>query len=222
MRMTNVVIADSETSSTDLLFHILTKELGFNVEIVVETNDAISAIEKINPNVVIVNFSPSSESHGVEFALHVKKKMSPTGVVVISSHVDQHDIDTLASNAAQGWAYMLRESIVDRFAIMRAVYGSGAGLVVLDPSIGANPLFTSGSLIADLPLRHQSVLNLLAQGYSNEGIAQRLGLTEKSIETYLNSTYKTLRIAKTPEINTRTLAGLIFFSEVLSCKHRQR
>jgi len=118
----------------------------------------------------------------------------------------------------QGWAYLLKQTVPDLATVVRAIQVSKAGMVMLDPAVMAGLRPRQGSAVARLNPRHQEVLELLAQGYSNAAIAQRLRLSRKSVETYINAIYQELHLSHEPDIHARVKATILYLE---SSKSRQ-
>ena len=106
----------------------------------------------------------------------------------------------------------------DLATVVRAIQVSKAGMVMLDPAVMAGLRPRQGSAVARLNPRHQEVLELLAQGYSNAAIAQRLRLSRKSVETYINAIYQELHLSHEPDIHARVKATILYLE---SSKSRQ-
>ena len=96
---------------------------------------------------------------------------------------------------------------------MRAISGSIDGMVVLDPSVVKSLQPKTGTAAASLTPRQQQVLELIAQGYNNTAIADRLGLTEKSVETYINAIYQTMQVSGGQGTHSRVRATLMYLEE---------
>ena len=133
-----------------------------------------------------------------------------TGVVILSVHSDRHYVTSLPLEDSGGWAYLLKQTVPDLGELIRAIQGSKAGMVVLDPAVLANLRPRRNSAVARLTPRQQEVLQLIAEGHNNAAIAQRLVLSEKTVETYINSIYQELNLSKEPEIHARVKATLLY------------
>lgn len=83
-------------------------------------------------------------------------------------------------------------------------------MLVLDPALVNNLRPKQDSVLAKLTHRQQEVLGLIAQGYNNAAIAERLNLSEKSVETYINIIYQEMGISKEPHIHGRVKAALLY------------
>ena len=104
----------------------------------------------------------------------------------------------------------------DTAALGRAIEGSVAGFVVLDPDVvnGLRP--RKGSLTARLTPRQQEVLTLMAQGYNNAAIAEKLVLGNKSVENYINAIYQELGLNHNDTTHPRVSAVLTYLQDSYS------
>jgi len=211
METTRVVIVDDEALFRELLRRTLSAEPGLEVVGVAGDGEtAIRLAKEASPDVVLMDIELPGEMDGIEAALRIKKEMPQTGIVILSAHSDRRYVTSLPLEDSQGWAYLLKQTAPDLAAVVRAIEGSKAGMVVLDPVVVASLRPRQGSAVAGLTPRQQEVLELLAQGYSNAAIAQRLTLSQKSVETYINAIYQGLHLSNEPEIHARVKATILY------------
>lgn len=211
METTRVVIVDDEALFRELLRRTLSAEPGLEVVGVAGDGEtAIRLAKEASPDVVLMDIELPGEMDGIEAALRIKKEMPQTGIVILSAHSDRRYVTSLPLEDSQGWAYLLKQTAPDLAAVVRAIEGSKAGMVVLDPAVVASLRPRQGSAVAGLTPRQQEVLELLAQGYSNAAIAQRLTLSQKSVETYINAIYQALHLSNEPETHARVKATILY------------
>lgn len=211
METTRVVIVDDEALFRELLRRTLSAEPGLEVVGVAGDGEtAIRLAKEASPDVVLMDIELPGEMDGIEAALRIKKEMPQTGIVILSAHSDRRYVTSLPLEDSQGWAYLLKQTAPDLAAVVRAIEGSKSGMVVLDPVVVASLRPRQGSAVAGLTPRQQEVLELLAQGYSNAAIAQRLTLSQKSVETYINAIYQGLHLSNEPEIHARVKATILY------------
>ena len=86
-------------------------------------------------------------------------------------------------------------------------------MLVLDPAVVANLRPRQGSALARLTPRQLEVLELMAQGYNNAAIAQRLIVAQKSVETYINAIYQQLHLSDEQDVNARVKAALLYLQD---------
>ena len=211
MDKTRILIVDDEPLFRELLHHTLSTERGLQVVGVAEDGEtAIRLAAEVSPDVILMDIELGGGMDGIEAALHIKKESPHIGIVILSGHSDRRYVTSLPLEDSQGWAYLLKHTVPDLAAVIRAIEGSKAGMVVLDPAVVANLRPRQGSVIATLTPRQQEVLGLLAQGHSNAAIAQQLTLSEKSVETYINAIYQGLQLSNEPETHARVKATLLY------------
>ena len=211
MEKTRLLVVDDEALFRQLLCRTLSAEPG--MEVVGVAGDGETAVQlarKEKPDVVIMDIELPGKLDGIEAALQIKKERPQTGIVILSAHSERRYVTSLPLEDIKGWAYLLKQTAPDLATVVRAIEGSKAGMVVLDPTVVAGLRPRQGSAIARLNPRHQEVLGLLAQGYSNTAIAQLLKLSRKSVETYINAIYQELHLSHEHDIHARVKATLIY------------
>lgn len=211
MDTTRIVVVDDEDLFRELLCHTLSAQQDLEVVgVAMDGESAVDVAREQKPDVVLMDIELPGEMDGIEAALKIKNERPETGIVILSSHNERRYVTSLPIDEIGGWAYLLKQTVPDMATLTRAIHGSKAGMVVLDPAVVANLRPRKGSAVARLTPRHQEVLQLLAQGHNNAGIAQQLSLSEKSVETYINTIYQELHLSKEPGIHARVKATLIY------------
>jgi len=211
MQTTRLIVVDDEPLFRELLCRTLSAEQGLQVVGVAGDGEtAIRLAKQEKPDVVIMDIELPGKLDGIEAALQIKKERPQTGIVILSVHSERRYVTSLPLETMQGWAYLLKQTAPDLATLVRAIQGSKAGMVVLDPAVVSNLRPKQGSALARLNPRHQEVLELLAQGYSNAAIAQLLNLSRKSVETYINAIYQELHLSHEQGIHARVKATLLY------------
>ena len=211
MQTTRLIVVDDEPLFRELLCRTLSAEQG--LQVVGEAGDGETAIrlaKQEKPDVVIMDIELPGKLDGIEAALQIKRERPQTGIVILSVHSERRYVTSLPLETIQGWAYLLKQTAPDLATVVRAIQGSKAGMVVLDPAVVSNLRPKQGSALARLNPRHQEVLELLAQGYNNAAIAQLLKLSRKSVETYINAIYQELHLSHEQDIHARVKATLLY------------
>jgi len=211
MQTTRLIVVDDEPLFRELLCRTLSAEQGLQVVGVAGDGEtAIRLAKQEKPDVVIMDIELPGKLDGIEAALQIKKERPQTGIVILSVHSERRYVTSLPLETMQGWAYLLKQTTRDLATLVRAIQGSKAGMVVLDPAVVSNLRPKQGSALARLNPRHHEVLELLAQGYSNAAIAQLLNLSRKSVETYINAIYQELHLSHEQGIHARVKATLLY------------
>jgi len=136
--------------------------------------------------------------------------------VILSLHKDKEYLGGLSAEEASGWSYLLKQSVSDTSALGRAIEGSASGFVVLDPEVVNSLRPRQGSFAARLTPRQLEVLGLMAQGYNNTAIAEKLVLGHKSVENYINAIYQELNLNQSDTVHPRVSAVLSYIQDSYS------
>ena len=166
----------------------------------------------MKPDVVLTDIELPGEMDGIEAALCIKQERPETGIVILSIHTGPRYITNLPLENSSGWAYLLKQTVPDLATVVRAIEGSRAGMLILDPAMVKYLHPKKDSALANLTLKQQEVLEYIAQGYNNLAIAEKLNLSEKSVETYINVIYRELGLTNEPDIHARVKATLFYLN----------
>ncbi len=216
MAAVRLVIADDSLLLREGLVRLL-KESDFDV--VAQAADAEDLIRKVGahrPDVAIVDvrMPPDFTDEGLRAAREIRERWPETGVLVLSEHLEQALAMELFADGTDGLGYLLKQRVndLDRFtaAIRRVASGGSA----LDPTVVSQLL---GRASNDGPLdrltgREREVLSLLAEGRSNQGMADTLFLTERGVEKHITNIYSKLEIPSASSDHRRVLAVLTYLT----------
>jgi DNA-binding NarL/FixJ family response regulator len=209
-----VVVADDSVLLREGVVRLLT-ENGF--EVVGQAGDAEDLIRKVRahkPDVAVVDIRmpPTNTDDGLRAALEIRAELPDTGVLVLSQYVEEGYALDLVSESAGGVGYLLKDRVadVDRFidSVRRVADGGSA----LDPEVVSQLV---GRARRDDPLeeltpREREVLELMAEGRSNNAIAEKMTVTERAVEKHVTSIFGKLGLPPAPEDHRRVLAVLAF------------
>jgi DNA-binding NarL/FixJ family response regulator len=211
-----IFIAEDEDLYRDLLVNALSTVPAFHViGALADANEAQQVILERRPAVAILDIELRGGVTGLQVGLAVKSQAPAVGIVWLSNHAEPYFAVSLAREVTSGWAYLLKRSVSDISALVRAIEGAARGLVVLDPEIVRGiPKKVKGDL-ANLTPRQREILAQMAQGYTNAGIAQGLYITEKSVENQINQIYQRLEIDRqNPSLQPRVRAVLKYLEAI--------
>jgi DNA-binding NarL/FixJ family response regulator len=218
LETTKIIIVEDEPLFRELLCRTLSLESSISILGEAEDGEtAIRLIKEKNPDVVLMDIELTGEMDGIEAALRIKAERPQTGIVILSMHEDRRYVTSLPLEESKGWAYLLKQTVPDLAEVMRAIEGTKAGMLVLDPEIVKRLYPKQGSAVSRLTPRQCEVLKLIAQGYNNTAIAKRLKLSKKSVETYINVIYQELNLSAEQDIHARVKASLMFLQDSTSC-----
>jgi DNA-binding NarL/FixJ family response regulator/class 3 adenylate cyclase len=213
-RATRVVIADDSTLLREGLARLL-EEAG--IEVVVQARNASELLLKVrsyNPDVAIVDIRmpPTQTDEGIRAAREIRAKHPATGVLVLSQHVAHTYATELLSDSAEGLGYLLKDRVSDIDEFTAAVRRVGEGGSALDPLVVSELVGRSrrDDPVSDLTPREREVLELMAEGRSNQAICARLFISPRAVEKHVTSIFQKLGLPAAPEDHRRVLAVLRF------------
>lgn len=186
-------------------------------EIVAKAADApglVQAVDRELPDLAIVDvrMPPDHTDDGARAARRLRETHPELGIVLLSQHVETHHSVELVSSGRFG--YLLKDRVFDVDDFIDALGRVAAGGSALDPEVVAmllSPLRATDQLAALTP-REREVLALMAEGRTNLGIARRLWLTERTVETHIASILAKLGLGSGEEDHRRVLAVLAFLN----------
>jgi DNA-binding NarL/FixJ family response regulator len=209
-----VAIAEDSVLLREGLARLL-GESGFEVVAQVEDpDDLLLKVRSFRPDVVIVDIRlpPTHNDEGLRAALEIREKHPSIGVLVLSQYVELGLALKLLADSAEGVGYLLKDRIGDVGEFLAAVTRVANGGSALDPIIVSTLLSRQrpDDPLARLTPREREVLELMASGSSNQGIADRLVITLRAVEKYVSSIFGKLGLPSTGNESRRVLAVLTF------------
>jgi DNA-binding NarL/FixJ family response regulator len=213
-RRLRVVIAEDTILLREGIARLL-EEAGF--EIVGQSSTADDLLLKVrsyHPDVAIVDIRmpPTHTDEGLRAAKTIREQHPGVGVLVLSEHLEPaYAMEVIADDAA-GVGYLLKQRVseIDEFAsaVRRVAEGGSA----LDPAIVTQLVGRRrpDDPISSLTPREREVLELMAEGRSNQAIAERLVVTERAVEKHVTNIFGKLKLSATREDHRRVLAVLAF------------
>ena len=194
---------------------MLLGEAGFDVAGQAGTaEELIVAVGEHNPEVAIVDLRmpPTHTDEGLQAALAIRAKHPKVGVLVLSQHADIGLAMKLLSAGAEGVGYMLKDRVSDLEDFADAIRRVAAGGSALDPTIVSQLLSKrrEAGPLDDVTAREREVLELMAEGRSNQGIADRLEISERGVQKHVTSIFEKLGIPAGTDDHRRVLAVLTF------------
>ena len=192
-----------------------------DVEIVAAVADADSlrdACDRHQPDVVLtdIRMPPSNTDEGIRLAGELRDRHPSIGVVVLSQFADPMYALDLLDRGSDGRAYLLKDRLRDREHLIAAVYAvAGRGSVVdakvVEALIAARTVRESSPL-AELTPRELEILSHMAQGKSNQAIAEALFLSKRAVEKHINAIFLKLDLSQDEDVSRRVKAALIYLS----------
>jgi DNA-binding NarL/FixJ family response regulator len=170
----------------------------------------VETVERERPDLAIIDvrMPPDSTDDGARAARELRDRDPGLAIVLLSQHVEsRHSVELVASGR---FGYLLKDRVFDVDDFMDSLRRVAAGGSALDPEVVSTLLGPrhEDDPLALLTAREREVLTLMAEGRNNAGIARRLFLTDRTVETHIASIMSKLGLHETGEENRRVLAVL--------------
>jgi DNA-binding NarL/FixJ family response regulator len=212
-----VVIGEDDVLLREGIVRLLSEG---NFEVVAQAADADELLRKALahlPDVVVVDVQmpPGHGDDGLRAALELRRRRPGTGVLILSQYNEERYALALIGDRPEGVGYLLKERVGDVDAFLQAVARVAAGGSALDPEIVGRML---GRRRRDGPLerlspRERDVLAAMAEGMSNQGIAEALVVSEATVEKHVTGIFQKLGLGQTPTGHRRVLAVLAYLRD---------
>jgi DNA-binding NarL/FixJ family response regulator len=209
-----VVVADDDLLTRQGIVHLL-QQAG--IDVVAQAEDAeglLRQLELARPDAVIVDIRmpPTHTDEGLRAAREIRSRHPETGVLVLSQYVEAAYALDLFAESTEGLGYLLKDRVADVEEFATAVRRVAEGGSALDPAVVAELLGRSRSHdpLERLTTREREVMELMAEGRSNQAIADRLFVTLRAVEKHVTSIFSKLELPATTDDHRRVLAVLAF------------
>lgn len=209
-----VVVADDVLLTRKGIVHLLE---GAGVKVIAEAEDADELLRKLRldpPDVAVVDIRmpPTHTDEGLIAAQSIRSEHPDVGVLVLSQYVEPSYAMRLVEEHPERVGYLLKDRVFDIATVVDALRRIVDGETVIDPTIVARLV---GRRRPDDPLsrlteREQEVLGLIAEGLSNRALAERLFITDRTVEAHVTQIFQKLGLAESPDQHRRVLAVLRF------------
>ena len=212
-----VVVAEDSMILREGLVRLLT-EVGFDV--VGQAGNGAELLQQVDthdPDVAIVDIRmpPTHTDEGLRAAKELRHRHPGLGVLMLSQYVRPSYAFELLSDGTEGIGYLLKDRVSDLGQLAESVRRVGEGGSVLDPSVVAqlvNRRRMGNDPVEELTEREFEVLGLMAEGRSNKAVADRLFITEHTVEKHVQNIFAKLQIPTTTDDHRRVLAVLTFLN----------
>jgi DNA-binding NarL/FixJ family response regulator len=205
-----VVIAEDQVLLREGLARLF-EDAGHQV--VASLGDAerlLASVAEHDPDLVVldIRMPPSFTDEGARAAAELKDTHPELGVLVLSQHVDTSHAVKLVSRG--GFGYLLKDRVLQVAEFLSAAERVAGGGSALDPQVVASLVSARGedNPLAGLTEREREVLQLMAQGLTNAGIAKRLCLSERTVEAHVRHVLIKLDIPEGQDAHRRVMAVL--------------
>jgi DNA-binding NarL/FixJ family response regulator len=215
--VTRVALADDAVLLREALAASLV-HAGF--EVVGGAGDAAGLRELVqahDPEVVVldVRMPPTFTTEGLELAHELRRSRPALGILVLSQYVETRYAVELVRDDARGLGYLLKDRVTRVADLVDAVRRVAEGGTVIDPEVVSRLLGRprTHSPVDELTRRERDVLGLMAEGLSNQGIADRLGLELKTVEGHVGIIFSKLGLEPASAEHRRVRAVLAWLRE---------
>lgn len=207
-----LVIADDSVLLREGLVRLF-DEAGFvTVGAYGDADTLLESIGSLAPDVAVldVRMPPTFRDEGVRAALTLRATHPEIGVLLLSQYVEGTYAQELLASGQGGTGYLLKDRIASLDELRDAVTRVADGGTVLDPQVVRELLVRRTDPLASLTPREREVLQLMAEGRTNAGIAQRLVIGVGAVEKNVTSIFQKLSLEDSGDDHRRVLAVLAF------------
>jgi DNA-binding NarL/FixJ family response regulator len=205
-----VVIAEDQVLLREGLGRLF-EDAGHQVLAAVDDADRLrAAVSEHEPDLAVVDvrMPPSFTSEGIVAAGWIRDAHPNVGVLVLSQHVESEGAVGLVSQG--GFGYLLKDRVLAVGEFLEAAERVAAGGSALDPKVVASLVGGETDHLGVLTEREREVLSLMAEGLTNQGIARRLVLTERTVEGHVRNVLMKLDLPETGDAHRRVLAVIAY------------
>ncbi|UDM05298.1 response regulator transcription factor [Streptomyces longhuiensis] len=193
-----MIVAEDSALLRQGIVRLLSDE-GFEVSAECsDTEPLLALVAEHRPDAVLldIRMPPTHTDEGLVAAAAIRAAHPGTGVLLLSQYVETTDTVRALAEQPEGFGYLLKERVADIDELGGALKRVASGETVLDPLVVAKLINTPRprSPLDELTGRERDVLALMAEGHSNEAIAQRLVIGGKTVETHVRNIFGKLRL----------------------------
>ncbi|HJG92789.1 response regulator transcription factor [Brachybacterium massiliense] len=213
----SVVLADDAVLLREGVRSLLEDE---GIEVLASVGDGEQLLEEVarhRPQLAIVDvrMPPTHTDEGLVAALRLKREHPQVGVLMLSQHVAREYASELLSAEAPGIGYLLKDRVTEIDGFLDAVHRVAGGGTVIDPAVVRSLLRTPEQqrVVSRLTPREVEVLEAMAEGLSNRGIAERLFLSLSTVEKAISAIFDKLELPGDEQTSRRVQAVLRYLDE---------
>ena len=177
----------------------------------------LALVRSTAPDVLVVDvrMPPTHTTEGLEAARQVRAEQPSVAILVLSQYIETRYAVDLLRDDPSGIGYLLKERVTRIADLADAVRRVAAGGSVIDPEVVARLLGRprAHSPLDELTPREREILQLMAEGRSNAGIAESLVLDPKTVEGHVTRIFSKLGLEPATEDHRRVLAVLTYLRE---------
>ena len=205
-----VVIAEDQVLLREGLARLF-EDAGHEVVAAVEDADRLrAAVSEREPDLAVVDvrMPPTFTAEGIGAAAWIRDAHPDVGVLVLSQHVESAGAVGLVSQG--GFGYLLKDRVLAVAEFVEAAERVASGGSALDPKVVASLVGGDTDHLGVLTEREREVLSLMAEGLTNQAIARRLVLTERTVEGHVRNVLMKLDLPEGEDAHRRVLAVIAY------------
>ena len=207
------ILADDDVLLREGLASLLGR---FGFEIVAQAGDATALLDLVRehaPDIVLVDIRmpPTHTTEGLDAAREIRAELPEVGILVLSAHAEvEHAMELLGGGQRIGYLLKSRVTAVEEF--VDTLQRIAAGAAVVDPALVQELVAVRRveDPLSELTTREREVLELMAEGRSNAGIARLIWVTEGTVEKHVRSILSKLDLPETGDDHRRVRAVITF------------
>jgi serine/threonine-protein kinase PknK len=213
MSTVRVVIADDDVLLREGIASLLERSPFTVVGQAADATELLTLVREQLPDLVVsdIRMPPTYTTEGLDVAQAIRAEFPQIGILVLSAHAEVHRaLDLLAEG--EGVGYLLKSRVTEVGDLLDALERIAAGGSVIDPAL-VRELVAARRVddpLDELTPREREVLQLMAEGRSNAGIARLLWVAEGTVEKHVRSILAKLRLPETADSHRRVLAVVTF------------
>jgi DNA-binding NarL/FixJ family response regulator len=207
-----VILAEDSALLREGLIRLLAEEGHEVVAAVGDATALLTAVGDHEPDVVVtdVRMPPTHTDEGLHAALEIRRKWPNVGVLVLSQYVEKRYAHELIADDRGRVGYLLKDRVVQVEEFLQALERIVAGGAAFDPVVVQRLMAqtTQADPLTALTRRERDILEKMAEGHTNAGIALELHISLSAVEKHVNSIFDKLRLYDTAGYSRRVLAVL--------------
>ncbi len=209
-----VVIAEDSVLLREGLVRLIEDSGSLVVAAVGDGPALVAAVEEHRPDVSVVDvrMPPTQRDEGLRAAIEARRRVPGSPVLVLSQYVERQYASELLADGAGGVGYLLKDRVADVREFMDSLRRVAAGGTALDPEVVAQLMVRrrGDDRVTTLTPREREVLAAMAEGRTNLGIAEKLGITEGATEKHIGNIFGKLELPESEGAHRRVLAVLAY------------
>ncbi len=206
-----ILIVEDELFTQKLICEIITN-LGNKCETASSVNEAIALVKTFSPDLIITDLDLGPGPTGIDLINKIDKEFPEIKLAVLTAHTSPNLVDIRFNGLPSRVHYIVKADLHASNSFETILRNAFEQKTVVSPSI-AKPIDA-----IYLSNTQAELLKLIAQGLSNQAIADKRGTTLRAVEALINRTYQALKLNENDSINLRVEAVKLWKSSKIHIK----